>query len=78
MDDENGNLLTLRIKDIKSGAPIQQIGPINAFLYPIIPETEDYNGDGHMDFRICFGDDKIDPAVYLFDERSRLFFKTGN
>ncbi|GAB3017085.1 hypothetical protein GCM10027051_22200 [Niabella terrae] len=78
VDDENGNLLALRIKGIKSGAPTQLIGPIDNIYRTNMLETGDYNGDGHMDFRICFGDDKIDPAVYLFEKRSRLFFKAGN
>lgn len=78
VEDEYGNLLALRIKDKKSGKPVQIIGPVDNRYRSGILETEDYNGDGQMDFRIRWTNEETEPVVYLFDKRKKLFVKADN
>src|SRR5690606_10900159 len=73
VESKYGNLLALRIKDEKSGEPIQIIGPVDIGYPSGILEAENDNGDKRMNFRIRFEDDETEPMVYVFDKRRKLF-----
>lgn len=78
VESKYGNLLALRIKDEKSGEPIQIIGPVDIGYPSGILEAENDNGDKRMNFRIRFEDDETEPMVYVFDKRTKLFVKESD
>lgn len=78
VESKYGNLLALRIKDEKSGEPIQIIGPLDIGYPSGILEFGNDNGDGQMDFRICFEDQGTHPLLYVFDKRKKLFVKQSD
>ena len=75
IESEYGNLLALRIRDKKSGEPIQIIGPVDIGYPSGILEAGDDNGDKQLIFRIHFEDDETEPMIYIFDKRRKLFVK---
>ncbi|SEH99630.1 hypothetical protein SAMN02927937_02623 [Paenimyroides aquimaris] len=78
VESEYGNLLALRIRDKKSGEPIQIIGPVDIGYPSGILETEDDNGDKQLIFRIRFEKEETEPVVYVFDKRRKLFVKESD
>lgn len=77
-ESKYGNLLAIRIKDEKSGEPIQIIDPVDIGYPSGILEAGDDNGDKQLIFRIRFEDDEKEPVVYVFDKRRKLFVKESD
>lgn len=77
-EDTYGNLIALRIRDKKSGEPVQIIGPVDNRYRSVVFEQGDYNRDGQTDFRIRYVDGETEPVVYVFDKRRKLFLKQND